>query len=95
MLYANTNKRVVCLALQVADGMAFIESRHYIHRDLRAANVLVNSDLICKIADFGLARLIEDNEYTAREGNNNNTVVQTWSFKPDVCLWFLNWPKSK
>ncbi|NXA41429.1 LCK kinase, partial [Eudromia elegans] len=35
---------------------------------LRAANILVNEALGCKIADFGLARLIEDNEYTAREG---------------------------
>ena len=23
---------------------------------------------MCKVADFGLARLIEDNEYTARQG---------------------------
>lgn len=48
--------------------MAFIEAKNYIHRDLRAANILVADDLGCKIADFGLARLIEDNEYTAREG---------------------------
>lgn len=58
----------ICLPLQVAEGMAFIEQRNYIHRDLRAANILVSEELICKIADFGLARLIEDNEYTAREG---------------------------
>lgn len=48
--------------------MAFIEEHNYIHRDLRAANILVSDTLNCKIADFGLARLIEDNEYTAREG---------------------------
>lgn len=48
--------------------MAFIEAKNYIHRDLRAANILVSDTLCCKIADFGLARLIEDNEYTAREG---------------------------
>lgn len=58
--------------LQVADGMAFIEEKNYIHRDLRAANILVSHELICKIADFGLARLIEDNEYTAREGNDGD-----------------------
>ncbi|KAM7403835.1 hypothetical protein PAMA_004323 [Pampus argenteus] len=59
---------LIDMASQVADGMAFIEQRNYIHRDLRAANILVSHELICKIADFGLARLIEDNEYTAREG---------------------------
>ncbi|XP_035249645.1 tyrosine-protein kinase Lck [Anguilla anguilla] len=63
-----TINTLIDMASQVAEGMAFIEQKNYIHRDLRAANILVSEDLICKIADFGLARLIEDNEYTAREG---------------------------
>ncbi|NXY39785.1 LCK kinase, partial [Pomatorhinus ruficollis] len=63
----STNK-LLDMAAQIAEGMAFIEAKNYIHRDLRAANILVSETLCCKIADFGLARLIEDNEYTAREG---------------------------
>ena len=61
-------KRCLTVCSQIADGMAFIERMNYIHRDLRAANILVGDNLACKIADFGLARLIEDNEYTARQG---------------------------
>lgn len=48
--------------------MAYVERMNYVHRDLRAANILVGESLVCKVADFGLARLIEDNEYTARQG---------------------------
>ncbi|KAM9369613.1 tyrosine-protein kinase Fgr isoform 3-T3 [Phaethornis superciliosus] len=60
--------QLVDMAAQIAAGMAYIERMNYIHRDLRAANILVGENLVCKIADFGLARLIEDNEYTARQG---------------------------
>ncbi|NWR21348.1 HCK kinase, partial [Emberiza fucata] len=60
--------KLIDFSAQIAEGMAFIEKRNYIHRDLRAANILVSAVLVCKIADFGLARVIEDTEYTAREG---------------------------
>ncbi|KFV68359.1 Tyrosine-protein kinase HCK, partial [Dryobates pubescens] len=60
--------RLIDFSAQIAEGMAFLEKRNYIHRDLRAANILVAATLVCKVADFGLARVIEDDEYTAREG---------------------------
>lgn len=68
VLYSVVIPKYLFLLVQIAEGMAYIERKNYIHRDLRAANVLVSDLLMCKIADFGLARVIEDNEYTAREG---------------------------
>ncbi|XP_077442982.1 tyrosine-protein kinase FRK [Stigmatopora argus] len=57
------------MAAQVASGMAFLELHNYIHRDLAARNVLVGENNICKVADFGLARVFQnENVYEAKEG---------------------------
>ena len=43
---------------QVASGMSYFEKNNYVHRDLSAKNILVSENLICKVANFGLARVI-------------------------------------
>ena len=48
--------------------MAHLERKGLIHRDLAARNVLIGENLITKVADFGLARVIVDNEYSANQG---------------------------
>lgn len=46
-------------ACQVAEGMNYLEGQRIVHRDLAARNVLVDDGLACKVADFGLARLLK------------------------------------
>uniref|UniRef100_T1GH56 Protein kinase domain-containing protein n=1 Tax=Megaselia scalaris TaxID=36166 RepID=T1GH56_MEGSC len=48
------------------NGLLGIPELYY--RDLAARNVLVADNNIVKIADFGLARLIKEDEYEARVG---------------------------
>ena len=60
--------QLIDMAAQIAQGMAYLELQNYIHRDLAARNVLVGENNIVKIADFGLARLIKEDEYEARVG---------------------------
>lgn len=63
-----TMDQLIDISAQVAAGMAYLELNNYIHRDLAARNILVGDNNIVKVADFGLARIIAENEYVAHEG---------------------------
>ncbi|XP_058043780.1 activated CDC42 kinase 1 isoform X3 [Ahaetulla prasina] len=48
-------------AIQIARGMAYLESRRFIHRDLAARNILLAANDLVKIGDFGLMRALPKN----------------------------------
>ncbi|KAM9343258.1 tyrosine-protein kinase Srms isoform 2-T2 [Pholidichthys leucotaenia] len=87
-----TSAHLIYMGSQIAEGMAYLEDRNIVHRDLAARNVLVGNDLVCKVADFGLARIIKDSTYTASRSTKipirwtapEAAMHQRFSVKSDV-----------
>ena len=47
--------------------MKYLHSKKVCHRDLAARNILMDENKVAKIADFGLARDIQDGYYYKRK----------------------------
>ncbi|XP_028933748.1 ephrin type-A receptor 1 isoform X1 [Ornithorhynchus anatinus] len=52
--------QLVSMLQGIASGMSYLNDRGYVHRDLAARNILVSRGLRCKVSDFGLSRLLEN-----------------------------------
>lgn len=67
-----TDEHIRYFFYQIVCGLKYIHSANIIHRDLKPSNLLVNSNCLLKIADFGMARCMSSDE-----GDRNN-LLMTW-----------------
>ncbi|XP_033121962.1 cyclin-dependent kinase 9-like [Anneissia japonica] len=75
---------------QLLNGLYYIHSNKILHRDMKAANILITKEGKLKLADFGLARAFshakpsQPNRYT-------NRVVTLWYRPPELLLGERNY----
>lgn len=69
-LLSNTTRyyEYLPIALDIANGMAYLHSRNVIHRDLKPSNILLSRDNRAKVADFGMSVANTGQELTAETG---------------------------
>ena len=68
------------IATEVCRGMDYLHKRKIVHRDLKAANLLMDETGTVKIADFGVARVMDTTGVmTAETGTYRCEDTHAWS----------------
>ena len=78
---------VKSITWQMLNGLRYLHDNWVIHRDLKPQNILImgngSEKGVVKIADFGLARLMQS---PARPLIENGPVVTLWYRSPELLL---------
>ncbi|CAH1108104.1 unnamed protein product [Psylliodes chrysocephalus] len=75
---------------QLLNGLYYIHSNKILHRDMKAANVLITKNGVLKLADFGLARAFSTNK-NGMPNRFTNRVVTLWYRPPELLLGERNY----
>jgi len=74
---------IKCIMKQLVTGLSIIHKADILHRDLKSANILINSEGVLKLADFGLSRQMKN---YGRSIKYTNRVVTLWYRSPELLL---------
>ena len=58
----------ISILVDVAAGLQYLHSQNILHRDLSSNNILLTNDLIAKIADLGVAKVVKQSNYSKSKG---------------------------
>ena len=76
--------QLIDIAAQVATGMAYLEKENYVHGTLTTREVLLDEKGVCKVAEFGLIRVITDEKFPIRWTAPEAALYKSFSVKSDV-----------
>ncbi|OJJ55331.1 hypothetical protein ASPSYDRAFT_81450 [Aspergillus sydowii CBS 593.65] len=87
-----TEPQIKCYMIQLLEGLKYLHGNCILHRDMKAANLLISNHGVLQIADFGLARPFDEAPPQPGKGGGEakrdytTLVVTRWYRPPELLL---------
>lgn len=63
-----TTEETAKIAIQIAEGLKEAHKNHIVHKDVKSHNILLNSNKVVKITDFGISQMLSNTTITHNKG---------------------------
>ncbi|XP_021895321.1 mitogen-activated protein kinase kinase 9-like, partial [Carica papaya] len=76
--------QLIYFGRQVIEGLKYLHGVKIVHRNIKPANLLVNSNMVLKISDFGFSKIIRPTVFSS-SSSDGTVYMNPQRFNPQTC----------
>ncbi len=84
--HGTRQEEAIRLCIQVCNALEYTHTHGIVHRDIKPSNIMVSTDGIAKVIDFGIAKIVQEDDRHIPLTQTNEMVGTSAYMSPEQCF---------